>query len=120
MKFINKVNACNKQVIEISDSDNEGIHWDNTESNIEVSESSDVDEEVSCDGTEGHKEVYDSSDVDNEKRSVDDIESEELGNCSDKEDGSVSEITFDVDNKCKSVPEKMCMCCQRNLKDFLN
>ena len=65
MKFINKVNACNKQVIEISDSDNEGIHWDHIESNIEVSESSDVDEEISCDGTEGHKEVYNSSDVDN-------------------------------------------------------
>ena len=117
MKFINKVNACNKQVIDISHSDNERIHCDYIESNIEVSESSDVDEEISCDGTEGHKEVYDSSDVDND-RSVHDIESEELGNCSDKEDGSVWEITFYVDNKCKSVPEKMCTCCHRWSKEL--
>ena len=117
MKFINKVNVCNKQVIDISHSYNEGIHCDYIKSNIEVSESSDVDEKISCDGTEGHKEVYDSSDVDND-RSVHDVESEELGNCSDKEDGSVWEITFDVDNKCKSVPEKMCTCCHRWSKEL--
>ena len=111
MKFINKMNACNKQVIDISHSDNEGIHCDYIKSNIEVSESSDVDEEISCDGTEGHKEVYNSSDVDND-RSVHDVESEELGNCSDKEDGSVWEITFDVDNKCKCSRQNVYMLSQ--------